>query len=386
MRRSAFARSIFVAASLALATPVLADERGENEYDRAMELHRAKRWDDAAFGFAAAYEAGYREDAAAYNTACALARGGHVEEALLWLQEARYLGFDLEDYLDDDDDLRSLRGDPRFLALRQAVLGGKPSKRDREGERLVQRLASLKVQGETRSDKYDDVGRELLRTGRYEESARAFETAAAREDDPATSLYNAACARSLQGQSGAALSLLRSAVEAGFTDAKHIDEDDDLDNIRRDPRFAQIRALAVELDTPPFNNNWRERDGKNLREWQQALPRIDAAARRYPNLGLAWYNVAMSRLAINQPAQAVQPFERAIALKYRVGTSTYNLACALALSGNKDQAFAALDRAFASGFDNWWLVRQDEDLDSLRTDPRFGKYVEMARRNGKDWH
>jgi hypothetical protein len=30
-----------------------------------------------------------------------------------------------------------------------------------------------------------------------------------------------------------------------------------------------------------------------------------------------------------------------------------------------------LDQVLAAGFDDWWLFRQDEDLDDLRDDPRF---------------
>jgi hypothetical protein len=50
----------------------------------------------------------------------------------------------------------------------------------------------------------------------------------------------------------------------------------------------------------------------------------------------------------------------------------YNLACAYALSGRKDDAFARLDEVAAIG----WLTRDqiegDADLAGLKSDPRFG--------------
>jgi tetratricopeptide (TPR) repeat protein len=141
--------------------------------------------------------------------------------------------------------------------------------------------------------------------------------------------------------------------------------------------------MAIELDTPGYLSNASQRHGKARREWQEALPRVEAAARKYPNLGLAWFNLGFAYLALDQGAQAVKPYERAVALNYRKGTSTYNLACAHAMAGQIDQAFTWLDRAFASGFDNWHLIREDADLDALRTDPRFRRYLELARNNEK---
>lgn len=49
----------------------------------------------------------------------------------------------------------------------------------------------------------------------------------------------------------------------------------------------------------------------------------------------------------------------------------YNLGCSYALLGRKDDAFRALSRAVEMGYaDARWMDR-DDDLDSLREDPRF---------------
>ena len=49
----------------------------------------------------------------------------------------------------------------------------------------------------------------------------------------------------------------------------------------------------------------------------------------------------------------------------------YNLACSWALLGLKDQAFEALERAIALGYDDFEHLVNDEDLASLRDDQRF---------------
>jgi tetratricopeptide (TPR) repeat protein len=165
-----------------------------------------------------------------------------------------------------------------------------------------------------------------------------------------------------------------------------MDRDDDLDNIRGEPRFQQIRSLAAELDVPGYPSQAKDRDSRVRREWEAALPRIAAATVRHPKVGLAWYNRGYAHLALGEPEQAVRPFEKAAELGYRPSTSMYNAACAHALAGHTDEAFAWLDRAVSAGFDSWWTLLNDEDIDALRGDPRFRTFLDLARRHEHDWN
>ena len=65
---------------------------------------------------------------------------------------------------------------------------------------------------------------------------------AARPSDP-TAHYNLACRYALLKQPDLALVSLRKAVELGYRDFEFMEEDHDLDSIRKDPRF---RALVRE--------------------------------------------------------------------------------------------------------------------------------------------
>lgn len=77
-------------------------------------------------------------------------------------------------------------------------------------------------------------------------------------------------------------------------------------------------------------------------------------------------------LHAGKPAEAAEHLKKAVDLGANAPPLIYNLACAYALSGRKDDAFARLTEVAGTG----WLTREqiegDADLASLRSDPRFG--------------
>jgi tetratricopeptide (TPR) repeat protein len=96
--------------------------------DLASVLHQMDRFDEAAARYAEVIEirsklTGMVSSVAAYNRACALARGGREDEALEMLRAAldpvTASGSDdlTREWVLEDGDLESLRDDPRFLAI-----------------------------------------------------------------------------------------------------------------------------------------------------------------------------------------------------------------------------------------------------------------------------
>ncbi|MDR1369250.1 MAG: transglutaminase domain-containing protein [Dysgonamonadaceae bacterium] len=61
--------------------------------------------------------------------------------------------------------------------------------------------------------------------------------------------YNLACAYSMTKKKDKAIDYFKKAVEAGFDEKGHIEEDTDLDNIRKDKRFIKILAEIPEKET-----------------------------------------------------------------------------------------------------------------------------------------
>jgi predicted Zn-dependent protease len=53
----------------------------------------------------------------------------------------------------------------------------------------------------------------------------------------------------------------------------------------------------------------------------------------------------------------------------------YNLACSLSLTGQADDAFAALAKAIALGYDDAEWMQSDDDFAPIRSDPRFARLL-----------
>ncbi len=53
----------------------------------------------------------------------------------------------------------------------------------------------------------------------------------------------------------------------------------------------------------------------------------------------------------------------------------YNLACSLALTKQPDDAFAALEKAIALGYDDAEWMQDDDDFEPIRQDPRFARLL-----------
>jgi len=65
--------------------------------------------------------------------------------------------------------------------------------------------------------------------------------AALQQDDPIVH-YNLACSYALLNQAHKAFEALDKAIQLGYRDVAHLSEDEDLNNIRRDSRYAEIVA------------------------------------------------------------------------------------------------------------------------------------------------
>ena len=350
-------------------------------YSRGMELHRSEQYREAIEAFKKSIDEGQRVDAATYNIACGYARLGDNDQAFAWLHRAIDEGFDVSGMLRSDDDLDGLRHDARFRELR------KEKGPDAQARRLGEKLDRMISAGARSPDQLDALGKELLRARDYDRAARAFEEAAQHKNSPGSSLYNAACALSLKGDKGAALDMLERSIDGGFSNTGLMKTDDDLDEIRDEPRFQALLQSAQELDMPSVGigaPRWPWKKGGFKEAWQEAAGKYESYARAHPKSGRAEFELGMARLQTGQLEESARAFQRALELGYRKATTLYNLACVEARRDRKDAAFRYLDQAIEAGFDQAGTLRGDDDLDNLRGDPRYPAAIHKADRRGKE--
>lgn len=357
-------------------------------YQRGMAFHRDGRYDEAIDAFRRSIDEGERVEAATYNIACGYAKKGDTARAFEWLQKAIDEGFEIDSYLAKDDDLDSLRSDPRFGELRRASREKKIEGKSAEAGRLAARYERLKSAPATRGKAFYEIGKDFLEVGRYDLAAAAFETSAARGYREGASLYNTACALSLKGDKGAGLDFLQKALEAGFDDPGQIRKDDDLDNLRGEPRYRELVKMAADLELHQFQDfgghkQWLRSSRQSA--WREVEQHFDDYTRRHPESARAWFNLGYARIEGDRAQEAIPAFRRALDMGYRKPTTMYNLACAYSLLDRKDEAFGWLFKALDAGFDASGTLRGDDDLDNLRGDPRFRQALSRAKDHGEDW-
>ena len=357
---------------------------GSRWFERGLELHEDGKWDAAIEAFSKAIEKGYREEVASFNIACGHARKGDKERAFEWLEKAEASGFRLSANLDDGD-LDSLRSDPRFTRLKAKARQARAARDGEEVRKAVSRFDLLMGRSPRNGRALYDVGRDLLAAGEYDRAARAFVAAAEAGRREGTALYNAACARALEGRKAEALDLLGRAVESGYDGPGHMRGDDDLDAIRSEPRFARILEDAEALSLDGFPSlGARLLRSQMKAEADEAASRFRRYLKDHPRSGRAFSNLGTVHLAAEEDREAALAFAKALELGYRRPATTYNLACAHARLKERDAAFARLEEAIALGAVSADHLEEDDDLWNLRRDPRFGKAVEKARKAGRD--
>ena len=83
-------------------------------------------------------------------------------------------------------------------------------------------------------------------------------------------------------------------------------------------------------------------------------------------------------LAADKNQEAAKFYEKAVALRPN-GHDFYNLGCAYAKYGDKEKAFAAIEKSLELGYASKQQIENDTDFASLRNDEKFKVLVEKAK-------
>jgi len=104
---------------------------------------------------------------------------------------------------------------------------------------------------------------------------------------------------------------------------------------------------------------------------RQAVAAAEQAVKDEPDNPRAWFVLARAKHAAGDLDGAIAAGHHAANYAAVRASAFYNLACAYALKGDKDDAFRALAGAKRAGFADRELMAKDADLLSLHSDPRF---------------
>jgi putative intracellular protease/amidase len=112
------------------------------------------------------------------------------------------------------------------------------------------------------------------------------------------------------------------------------------------------------------------------KEWAEAEKAYRALIETYPRDGWGWFGLGSVLQAKGEWDAAIQAGERAASFASLRSDALFNIACAYARKGNKDEAFNKLGMAVLSGFKKKWQLEGAADLASLRDD---GRYTELVK-------
>ncbi len=131
------------------------------------------------------------------------------------------------------------------------------------------------------------------------------------------------------------------------------------------------------LGTAAYPKIVREAEqARTARDFAKAAQLFEEAVKLNPVEGSAWARLGRTYYDLKQYSKAIAPYAKAIELGSGFRWAhAYDIACCYALDGKKAEAFEWLDESMKMGWRDLQHMRTDEDLVTLREDPRF---VEMA--------
>jgi ketosteroid isomerase-like protein len=114
-------------------------------------------------------------------------------------------------------------------------------------------------------------------------------------------------------------------------------------------------------------------------QWAEAAAAYQQLVKEDPNDPVGWHRLGTSQIFLRQLPDAIKSLERAIKVGGGASLDFYNLACALALSGEKEKALDNLEKAINAGFTDLQQYETDSDLNSLRETERFKELLKRLR-------
>jgi tetratricopeptide (TPR) repeat protein len=127
---------------------------------------------------------------------------------------------------------------------------------------------------------------------------------------------------------------------------------------------------AIFAQTQPSPRMLAANELLKAKNWSEAAKAYEEIVKDEPGNGRAWYQLGVARFSLEKFELAVEAFQKNIAISNSPNVM-YNLACAYARLGQKEQALDWLGKAIANKLPPIVNLDEDNDLASLRGDARF---------------
>lgn len=118
--------------------------------------------------------------------------------------------------------------------------------------------------------------------------------------------------------------------------------------------------------------------GKNFKEAAELYADL---LEDQPLNGKAWFNLGFAQNMLGEYAKSSASFEKSYTAGFMPIISMYNVACGYARSGDKAKALFWLQKIADSGYRDTNQLLKDDDLNSLRSEPKFAQIMEQIKSN-----
>jgi len=118
-------------------------------------------------------------------------------------------------------------------------------------------------------------------------------------------------------------------------------------------------------------------------KWAEAARAYEAITKAEPQNARAWYQLGWSRHGLAQYAQAIDAFQKALEINKgngRASLSMYAIGVMYAELKDKDKAIEWLNKALDANLPQPRAIKNNQNLASLRDDPRFQQLLERAEK------
>jgi tetratricopeptide (TPR) repeat protein len=221
------------------------------------------------------------------------------------------------------------------------------------------------------------IGRGFKQLGRFEDGVAAMLRAIDANPRMSVFLYNRACYHASAGQTGQAVECLAEALAMRPEWQEMAKKDSDFASIQRDKGF-----VALVGDREPARQMQAElKRGLTLAErgrCEEAIVVLGSMTERHPHLVDAWVAIGRCLRRLNRPGDAAAAMAQGLESSRNHPRLMYNLACYQSLAGQGTVALRTLLKALSLHPKYAEAAKEDRDLDSIRSDPRFAVIVTRA--------